>query len=350
LRNKSSKIADDSKKMLETKQIPILSKLLFALLALFLQVNLNAQSESVIDNKGNIITVRNNSVTANTVAPTSPVEGDVWFDTTVATNPSIFIWDGAVWQEITHKAIEGSVFFAGTDGTPDEDNAQLFWDDTNNRLGIGTNSPGNKLEVTGAIRSEGILNSNGTVTEPSYRFNSDSNTGMFRPAADEIGLTVGGIEAIHIDETSNNTTVTITETLELDGQIMDENDSVGTAGQYLTATATGTEWVSSVGPVKAIGKISSTGGIVKATTGITITKLAGNGRYRVNLPLGMVSDDHYIIQLSQPGRAGAGNDDPGISYSAQDSTGFDVIIGDNDNGGTDRARYNSEFMFTVLDL
>jgi hypothetical protein len=27
-----------------------------------------------------------------------------------------------------------------------------------------------------------------------------------------------------------------------------------------------------------------------------------------------------------------------------------VIIGDNDNGGTDRSRFNSDFMFTVLDL
>jgi hypothetical protein len=70
----------------------------------------------------------------------------------------------------------------------------------------------------------------------------------------------------------------------------------------------------------------------------------------VNLPSGLVSDANYIIQLSQPGRGGAGNDDPGIAYENQTSTSFEVIIGDNDNGGTDRARYNSEFMFTVLDL
>ena len=42
----------------------------------------------------------------------------------------------------------GSVVFAGASGVYSQDNANLFWDDTNNRLGIGTTSPDNKLEVT----------------------------------------------------------------------------------------------------------------------------------------------------------------------------------------------------------
>jgi len=41
----------------------------------------------------------------------------------------------------------GSVPFAGTGGLISEDNANLFWDDTNNRLGINTNTPGNSLDV-----------------------------------------------------------------------------------------------------------------------------------------------------------------------------------------------------------
>ena len=102
--------------------------------------------------------------------------------------------------------------------------------------------------------------------------------------------------------------------------------------------------------MKAFGKIAGNGSILKATPGVSITKLSGNGHYRVTLPAGSVSDANYIIQLTQPGRNGAGNDDPGISYSNQTSTSFEVIIGDNDNGATDRARFDSEFMFTILDL
>jgi hypothetical protein len=41
----------------------------------------------------------------------------------------------------------GSVVFAGASGTYTQDNANFFWDDTNNRLGIGTASPVNLLTV-----------------------------------------------------------------------------------------------------------------------------------------------------------------------------------------------------------
>jgi hypothetical protein len=43
----------------------------------------------------------------------------------------------------------GSVLFAGADGLPTQDNAKLFWDDTNNRLGVGRHSAGAELEVEG---------------------------------------------------------------------------------------------------------------------------------------------------------------------------------------------------------
>ena len=42
---------------------------------------------------------------------------------------------------------KGSVLFAGTGGLISQDNSNLFWDDTNNRLGIGTSSPNKPLEI-----------------------------------------------------------------------------------------------------------------------------------------------------------------------------------------------------------
>ena len=41
----------------------------------------------------------------------------------------------------------GSVVFAGASGVYAQDNASLFFDDTNNRLGIGTSSPAYKLDI-----------------------------------------------------------------------------------------------------------------------------------------------------------------------------------------------------------
>jgi uncharacterized membrane protein len=43
----------------------------------------------------------------------------------------------------------GSVVFAGASGVYTQDNANFFWDDTNNRLGIGTASPIGRLDVVG---------------------------------------------------------------------------------------------------------------------------------------------------------------------------------------------------------
>ncbi len=47
----------------------------------------------------------------------------------------------------------GSVLFAGAGGLVSEDNAELFWDGTLKNLGVGTNTPGEKLEVAGTIKS-----------------------------------------------------------------------------------------------------------------------------------------------------------------------------------------------------
>jgi hypothetical protein len=43
----------------------------------------------------------------------------------------------------------GSVVFAGASGVYTQDNANLFWDNTNDRLGIGTATPATKLDVSG---------------------------------------------------------------------------------------------------------------------------------------------------------------------------------------------------------
>ena len=227
------------------------TKIIYSFFILFLCfVNQSfAQEVKVIDNKGTINNINNTRVfTGTKPANADAVTGDIFFDT--YPNPtSIEIWDGVntEWRPITsnttHTGTTGSVFFANTDGTPTENNSQVFFNNTNNRFGIGTNTPTNKLQVTGAIRSAGMLNSNGNAGEPAYRFNNDTNTGMYRPAPDELSLSAGGIEAINIDETANVTKVTIRENLELDGTLLDINNNAGTAGQILSSTATGVDWI-----------------------------------------------------------------------------------------------------------
>lgn len=76
----------------------------------------------------------------------------------------------------------GSVVFAGTSGIYTQDNANYFWDDTNNRLGIGTASPSAKLD----------LQETGTGLTASWVGYNGSNSGStFNTTAGVLTSTIG---------------------------------------------------------------------------------------------------------------------------------------------------------------
>src|SRR5690606_2732122 len=114
-------------------------------------------------------------VTPAKIEPSSfPTDGDVL--TTIA--------GSVTWQqpaEATVTAITGSVFFAdGADGIS-EDNPNFFWDNTNKRLGIGTNAPTSTLQTeesfaTAILRwNGGLLDLDETHHTIIIRANSDIN-------------------------------------------------------------------------------------------------------------------------------------------------------------------------------
>lgn len=54
----------------------------------------------------------------------------------------------------------GSIIFAGASGVYSQDNANLFWDNTNNRLGIGTATPTYSIETPGTVSAATIIATN----------------------------------------------------------------------------------------------------------------------------------------------------------------------------------------------
>jgi hypothetical protein len=52
---------------------------------------------------------------------------------------------------------QGSILFAGPGGLISQDNANFFWDDANNRLGIGTSTPQGSLDVNGSAIFRGSV-------------------------------------------------------------------------------------------------------------------------------------------------------------------------------------------------
>jgi len=77
----------------------------------------------------------------------------------------------------------------------------FFVDASTNRVGIGTTTPSHTMQVVGQVRATSFANADGTSGSPSYRFNSDSNTGMYRAAADTLAFTTGGSERMRIGST-----------------------------------------------------------------------------------------------------------------------------------------------------
>lgn len=91
----------------------------------------------------------------------------------------------------------GSVFFAGAAGVFQQDNVNFFWDDGNNRLGIGTNAPGVELHVLNATTTADVNIQTNQVNGAAFlRFINDAqswrlgvNTGDQFQIRDVTGLT-----------------------------------------------------------------------------------------------------------------------------------------------------------------
>jgi len=102
------------------------------------------------------------------------------------------------------QGIKGSLWHTESNGLVGEiknkslNALAVFWDQDKQRLGIGTINPTNKLHVAGEIRSQGFSNSNGSQNEPSYSFKSDTNTGIFRAAADQLAFSTKGQEKMRL--------------------------------------------------------------------------------------------------------------------------------------------------------
>ena len=184
--------------------------------------------DAIIDNNG-ILTISEDSVTLPKMAPGTAAG-------------QLLQWDGIDWVYITEADISGFtgttagsiLFTAPTTFEPTENNGQLFWNQTLNRLGIGTSNPQNKLHVDGEVRSAGYSNSNGTPGEPAYSFTNDTDTGMFRGVpgggnapVNWLRFATGGTEAITINPSqfigigpTFATGTTIAQRLHVDGNIL----------------------------------------------------------------------------------------------------------------------------------
>lgn len=99
----------------------------------------------------------------------TPPDGMIIFFTPTK---QLMVRSNGAWQAFTMSGgvintglTAGSIPYIGVGGALSENNANLFWDATNLRQGIGTNTPSQKLDVRGTIVSS-------ATTYPNYAYNS----------------------------------------------------------------------------------------------------------------------------------------------------------------------------------
>ena len=105
----------------------------------------------------------------------------------------------------------GSVVFAGASGTYTQDNANFFWDDTNNRLGIGTSGPTAKFQVAGTGTStafrgnvNAIFGSNGSGYDSTIRLtDAVANSADISLKGNTVALSVNGVFPIYYNADGN---------------------------------------------------------------------------------------------------------------------------------------------------
>jgi len=104
----------------------------------------------------------------------------------------------------------GSVVFAGASGVYAQDNASLFFDDTNNRLGIGTSSPLRTLQVVSDAAETQLLLRESDSSGPQLLMGADSavsgsiiNASSVSGSNNNLLLQTGGTERARIDSNGN---------------------------------------------------------------------------------------------------------------------------------------------------
>jgi hypothetical protein len=93
----------------------------------------------------------------------------------------------AIGSTIT-SATQGSVFFAGAAGALSQNNAQFFWNNTSNRLGLGTTTPNQKLALYTAVASgdNAIEFSGASGSTYKWSIGMDNGTGAFKISSSSV--------------------------------------------------------------------------------------------------------------------------------------------------------------------
>jgi hypothetical protein len=248
----------------------------------------------------------------------------------------------------------GSVLFS--DGTTiAQDNANFFFDNTNNRLGIGTNAPAANLQIGngstgainlyigGAISSDQTIGFNVNGNSVYHNIVSNANTGEFRFNAGAAGgghyltfRTGGNTERMRITSTGNIGigTTTPNTPLEVNGEI--RVTQLNTAGSYGRMYNSGGQFIIGANGISNHIGMSNTSNSTYFnqagffSSGVQISGSPWYG-YVLNLIQGSYTNDDYLRwgtsgKISSAGNLGVGTTTPVANLQvSQLTTGYGTV-------------------------
>lgn len=165
----------------------------------------NAALEITSTNDGLLIPRISLSAT-NIATITTPTASEMVYNTNTSAvgpnqvTPGFYYWDGALWIRIT-TGNTSDWSLLGNSGTTAGTNFLGTTDAQDLRFKTNSADRMNIVNATGQVQ----VYSSGTATIPVLSWSADSNTGIFRPAADNISLTTNGVEGVRLRNNSNLT-------------------------------------------------------------------------------------------------------------------------------------------------
>jgi hypothetical protein len=212
----------------------------------------------------------------------------------------------------------GSVVFAGASGVYAQDNASLFFDDTNNRLGIGTSSPATTLDVNGTISARANGAEGGQI-----EFNNPDN------ASQGATLDVSTADVTRWFTVRNNSTHQMGQLSGTGGTVSlytaaAERLRLDASGNLLFNSGYGS--VANAYGCRAWVNFNGDGTIaIRGSAGVTSLTDNGTGQYTINLSFTMPDSNYAVV-----GSAGSTNNaigDRQLSTYPVNTTSCKVVSG-----------------------
>lgn len=220
--------------------------------------------------------------------------------------PGFYYWNGSAWVEIGSGAASQWAL-SGNAGTTPGTNFVGTTDTQDLRLAAGAGGRFNIGNVTGQFSSLNL----GSAGSPTYSWYNDLNTGLFSPAADNLGLTTAGTERVRI---------------EADGDVGIGTTPVASAKLQISATDRGL-----LIPNVALTAKNAAGPVTAPATSLLVYNTATAG----TSPNNVVPGFHYWNGSAWVALTGLNSNDWGTTGNSGMSGGTTSATGTNFIGTTD---------------